>query len=369
LHRNQYLHQGDGWVHRCLAKINKKDIEIMEKRWTIRPQGSNWGEFGEDDQCGRMNLITPQIRLQAFQEVITGDVFCLSLPLDKPGGQVLNAHRCAPIFKPVTNAQGHKIFNFALNELDQRLTDVSSDEAVLLYSQYSTQWDSFSHKGSWFDVDGEGQAKKVFYNGWSIVDKEGHGEQGELGAKALSIAKMAEKGVQGRGVMIDLHRHFGEKRVHVNFEMLLSIMAQEKILVQEGDMVCFHTGLDDLIMQSPSSGPNETIKTACAVLDGEDERLLNWITQSRLSAIVSDNLAIEASSTLGLRHGLGERGAVLPLHEHCLFKLGVHLGELWYLSELSIWLHRNQRYRFLLTAPPLRLPGAAGSPVTPVATV
>ena len=175
----------------------------MEKRWTIRPQGSNWGEFGEDDQCGRMNLITPQIRLQAFQEVITGDVFCLSLPLDKPGGQVLNAHRCAPIFKPVTNAQGHKIFNFALNELDQRLTDVSSDEAVLLYSQYSTQWDSFSHKGSWFDVDGEGQAKKVFYNGWSIVDKEGHGEQGELGAKALSIAKMAEKGVQGRGVMIE----------------------------------------------------------------------------------------------------------------------------------------------------------------------
>ena len=105
------------------------------------------------------------------------------------------------------------------------------------------------------------------------------------------------------------------------------------------------------------------------VLDGKDEGLLNWITQSRLSAIVSDNLAIEASSTLGIRHGLGESGAVLPLHEHCLFKLGVHLGELWYLSELSSWLHQNQRHRFLLTAPPLRLPGAAGSPVTPVATV
>jgi hypothetical protein len=134
-------------------------------------------------------------------------------------------------------------------------------------------------------------------------------------------------------------------------------------------MVCFHTGLDDLIMQSAPSGPNETIRTACAVLDGEDEGLLNWITQSRLSAIVSDNLAIEASSTLGIRHGLGESGAVLPLHEHCLFKLGVHLGELWYLSELSSWLHQNQRHRFLLTAPPLRVPGAAGSPVTPVETV
>jgi hypothetical protein len=62
-------------------------------------------------------------------------------------------------------------------------------------------------------------------------------------------------------------------------------------------------------------------------------------------------------------------GAALPLHEHCLFKLGVNLGELWYLSPLARWLREHQRCRFLLTAPPLRLPGAVGSPVTPVATV
>ncbi|MCP5113203.1 MAG: cyclase family protein, partial [bacterium] len=48
---------------------------------------------------------------------------------------------------------------------------------------------------------------------------------------------------------------------------------------------------------------------------------------------------------------------------------GVHLGELWYLSELAAWLGKYGRRRFLLTAPPLRLPGAVGSPVTPVATV
>jgi len=354
----------------CLGKIIARGGEsVMTKRWTVRPEGSNWGEFGEDDQFGRMNLLTPQRRLQAMKEVQTGEIFCLSLPLDKPGGQVLNGHRCAPVFKPVTNAQGHKIFNFALNELDQRLTDVSSDEAVILYSQYSTQWDSFSHKGSWFDVDGSGKPKKVFYNGWDIVDSQGQGLQGELGARTLSIANMAQKGVQGRGVVIDLFRHFGEQRVHVNLEMLLSVMDQDGVQVEEGDMVCFHTGLDDLILKSPSTGPDASIKTACAVLDGEDERLLNWITQSGLSAIASDNLAIEASSTLGVRHGLGDKGAVLPLHEHCLFKLGVHLGELWYLSELATWLHEHHRSRFLLSAPPLRLPGAAGSPVTPLATV
>ncbi|MFN9388399.1 MAG: cyclase family protein, partial [Betaproteobacteria bacterium] len=54
---------------------------------------------------------------------------------------------------------------------------------------------------------------------------------------------------------------------------------------------------------------------------------------------------------------------------HCLFRLGVPLGELWWLKDLATWLRAHRRTRFLLTAPPLRLPGAVGSPVTPVATV
>jgi hypothetical protein len=61
--------------------------------------------------------------------------------------------------------------------------------------------------------------------------------------------------------------------------------------------------------------------------------------------------------------------ATLPLHAHCLFKLGVYLGEMWYMTPLADWLRAHGRSRFLLTAPPLRLPGAVGSPATPVATV
>ena len=30
-----------------------------ETRWKQRPPGSNWGDFGADDQCGRINLLTP----------------------------------------------------------------------------------------------------------------------------------------------------------------------------------------------------------------------------------------------------------------------------------------------------------------------
>jgi len=47
----------------------------------------------------------------------------------------------------------------------------------------------------------------------------------------------------------------------------------------------------------------------------------------------------------------------------------VPLGEMWYLHELATWLREHNRSRFLLTAPPLRLPGVVGSPLTPVATV
>ncbi|HET7793024.1 MAG TPA: cyclase family protein, partial [Rhizobacter sp.] len=106
---------------------------------------------------------------------------------------------------------------------------------------------------------------------------------------------------------------------------------------------------------------------ACAALDGRDERLLQWITDSGVAALIADNYAVEAYPAREAE-GDGARAA-LPLHEHCLFKLGVPLGELWFLSELAGWLRAHNRSRCLLTAPPLRLPGAVGSPVTAVATV
>ena len=39
------------------------------------------------------------------------------------------------------------------------------------------------------------------------------------------------------------------------------------------------------------------------------------------------------------------------------------------LCDLAAWLRAHERTRFLLTAQPLRMPGAVGSPVTPIATV
>ena len=94
--------------------------------------------------------------------------------------------------------------------------------------------------------------------------------------------------------------------------------------------------------------------------------LLEWIADSQISALVADNYAVEG--LLG-KDKDPSRHSFLPIHHLCLFKLGVPLGELWYLHELAAWLREHDRSRFLLTAPPLRLPGVVGSPLTPVATV
>ena len=72
----------------------------MTKRWKRRPDGSTWGDWGEDDELGRINLLTPEKVLQGVREVEAGVSFCLSLPLDYPGGTALNQRRYPPVLAP-----------------------------------------------------------------------------------------------------------------------------------------------------------------------------------------------------------------------------------------------------------------------------
>ena len=337
----------------------------MIKRWIQRPEGSNWGEWGENDQFGRLNLITHEKVLQGVAEVKEGKTFCLSLPLDYPGGNVLSPVRFPPKLGPVIRNDA-PYFNYIWKDFNPRLTDVAADDFVVLHTQYSTQWDSLAHRGSLFDVNGNGQPEPVYYNGFKAGDDITISQQHETAAKSLGIENMAIHGVQGRGVMIDLYSHFGAfPRKEVGYDDLMEVMEKDHVVVEEGDILCIWTGLDRKIMKMEGN-PDPSLKEACAVLDGRDQKLLQWISDSGIAAIASDNLAIEA---VGKPLPDGEKVSALPLHEHCLFKLGIHLGELWMLADLAEWLRANERSRFFLTAPPLRLTGAVGSPVTPIATV
>jgi hypothetical protein len=309
--------------------------------------------------------------MQAIAEVRDGLSFCLSLPLDYPGGNLLNPRRYPPVLRP-TSFDGKPIFNHRREAENPNFNDLVCDDLAILHLQYSTQWDSLAHVGMLFDADGDGVAEPVYYNGYRAgEDVRGPREMGDgttgssSRARALGIENMAAKAVQGRGVMIDLHAHLGRARTLVGHDALMRILESDRVEIEPGDMVCLHTGFAEVILEMERRPSKERLQNSCAVLDGRDERLLQWITDSGLAVLIADNYAVEA---VPARRGEG-RHASLPLHEHCLFKLGIHLGELWQLSPLAAWLREHGRSRFLLTAPPLRLPGAVGSPTTPVATV
>jgi kynurenine formamidase len=348
-------------------------------RWKRRPEGSNWGDFGPDDQLGRLNLLTPEKVKQGVAEVKEGLTFCLSLPLDYPGGNVLNPRRHPPVLRPtVRNDRPNMIYKVA--DENPAFTDVINDDAVVLHLQYSTQWDSLAHVGGLFDADGDGTPEPVFYNGYRPgehieypTEAKDAGATGSFEARstsharALGVENMARKCVQGRGAMIDLHAHLGREHVAVGYDRLMRILEADRVAIEPGDMVCLHTGFAEMLLEMEKRPDPVKVHHSCAALNGRDPKLLNWITDSGLVALIADNYAVEAYPAE--KHGGAGCCAALPLHEHCLFKLGVNLGEIWHLTPLADWLRAHGRYRFLLTAPPLRLPGAVGSPATPVATV
>jgi hypothetical protein len=49
-----------------------KDAEMETSRWRRWPEGSNWGDFGPDDQWGRLNLIAREKLRQGLAEATEG---------------------------------------------------------------------------------------------------------------------------------------------------------------------------------------------------------------------------------------------------------------------------------------------------------
>ena len=342
------------------------------RRWTKRPEGANWGDFGPDDEIGRLNLITPEHRIKAAREVREGLAFCLSLPLDCPRVQ-LNPRRFPP--ELTFSMRGEDpVANFPYGQAFAGMREAVNDDRATLSLQYSTQWDALCHMGQLFDAADEGSEEVTYYNGFRAHEHVCgpfdylHGRaarDGPFGAFALGIEKLAETGMQTRGVMVDLFAHVGLEQVPVGYDQLMRILEADKVEVEEGDVLCFRTGFDRALL-AHYTGSAELNPHRCAGLDGFDDRLLRWVDDCGAVALVSDNEAVEITPDFVRENAHGIR---VPLHNLCLFKLGIPLGELFLLSDLADWLREHGRSRFLFTAPPLRLPGAVGSPVTGVGTV
>ena len=222
------------------------------QRWKHRPEGSNWGDFGPDDQLGRLNLITEEQVLKGAREIRAGKTFCLSLPLDLPGGNVLNPRRHPPQLSP-TRLRDTPYLNFPLRNVNPDALDVLSDDQVLLSMQYSTQWDALAHVGALFDADGDGRPELRYYNGYAAgVDVIGPADGSHAGcgcdsggpsaALKLGIEHLAQKGMQGRGVLVDLERHYGAGRTLIGHAELMRVIEADGIEIEPGDMLVLRTG-------------------------------------------------------------------------------------------------------------------------------
>jgi kynurenine formamidase len=165
--------------------------------------------------------------------------------------------------------------------------------------------------------------------------------------------------------MVNMFAIQGHTRRAYGYDDIMAACDAQNVEIRTGDFLVLYTGYDRLVMGMNKQPDMATLLANSGGLDGHDDRLLQWLDGSGIVAICSDNIAVELfDPRIGPHDETG-----LRLHEFCLFERGIHLAELWYLKELADWLTAHGRSAFLLTAPPLRLPGAVGSPACPIATV
>jgi kynurenine formamidase len=218
-----------------------------------------------------------------------------------------------------------------------------NDDYIMMPLQAATQWDALSH------VYYEGQ----IYNGYSSDSVT------SFGATRNSIDRVAAIGqIVGRGVLLDVARHKGvdylPARTVVVPEELDATADAQGVEVVPGDIVLVRTGWwrrfletrdgDEWALESPGLG----------------WRCAEWLRAREAAAVASDNIAVEVSISEW-------DGVVLPLHMLTLRDMGMMLGEMWNLEALAAECANDRKFDFLLSATPLLISGAVGSPINPVA--
>lgn len=107
------------------------------------PRGNAWGLFGDDDQCGMLNLLTPEVVAEAAREIKEGVRVSTDLRLDR---------MAVPCFGRLPFE--HKIKNKAPRSVN--------DDTVIFNTQVGSQWDGFRHYGF--------QKEQVYFGGRTLDD-------------------------------------------------------------------------------------------------------------------------------------------------------------------------------------------------------
>ena len=291
----------------------------------------NWGRWGELDQRGTANLLTPERVAGAAQLAKTGKRFSLALPI---GNGQLNAGTRPDILHLFSRSTA----DFLLG--DGGLHGVqTSDDIVVLPLQASTQLDGHGHFGH----------ADTLYNGfWAGLVTAGSG------ARRLGIHHQAD-GIVGRGVLLDPARFLGIDPFEssISAAMLDATVSAEGVTVQAGDILLVRTGYLGTWVDHPELRVRRR-------QSGLDLDTIPWLAERDVAMVAADNRTVEAIP------GPAGRG-LLPWHRAALRDMGLLIGELFDLDGLAEDCADDGTFEFFFCAAPLPVVNAVGSPLNPLA--
>jgi kynurenine formamidase len=298
-----------------------------------RAASSPWGP---QDQLGRLNLITPASRAEVLSRLLAdGRVYDLGVEYHKgmPSWDLLGD----PTYQlwMTHTPQGTVVDNpLALGHEMHRAVSYSGD-AVTMYTHTGTHIDTLSH----FGLHGE------LWNGFRPEQHLGDSGWKVAGAELTPP-------IVARGVLIDVPALLKVEVLpdsHViTPEQLKAALARQGVSLRRGDAVFVRTGRMRFINDRERYlRPEPGIGLAAA----------KWLVESQGAMLIgSDNLSLEVFPVEG-------PGNWVPVHTYLEAEQGVAIMEVVDLEQLA----QDRVYEFAFIGASLKLRGATGAPMRPLA--
>jgi kynurenine formamidase len=290
--------------------------------------------FGPDDEIGMLNLITPESRRRVLEAVDPGRVFDLSVDYF--------------VGMPSWTANGDMSFQVWLNHTPAgTLIDDSpgvgravnervsySGESIAMYTHTGTHIDSLCHWGYGGTI----------WNGFTEAE--------HLGSRHWTVAGTDKQPpIVARGVLLDiagLHEVDDLPDSHpIGRADLEAACARQNIEVRAGDVVLVRTGR---MNRWPS------VSEYLAPAPGLNLEGAALLAEAGAIVIGADNVALEMIPPETPDHWS-------PVHTYLLAECGVAILELAWLEELAA----AKVYEFAFVAACMRIRGATGAPIRPLA--
>ncbi len=314
------------------------------------PPGSAWGLFGPNDQLGTLNFLGSEQVIAGAACIRRGAVFNLDLPLDAFDPPLVR-HRPPP---------KHRVVRTSSDVCDDWLDDFNT--------QGSSQIDGLRHMR---------HPDYGFYNG--VADTEIR-----EGSPDLGIHHWTERGIVGKGVLIDVARYLESSGSPIDCRSSQAItaadldaaVAEQGVDVTPGTIVIIRTGFVNFVLNEMTVA--ERLRYSTNVTSPgleQSHETLSWLWNHRVPLVAVDNLAVEALPAAPDSPFLSAReraGATRTFHSGMLHRvaiplLGLALGELWNLEPLARDCSVDGIWEFLVVAKPLAIVGGVASPANAVA--